>query len=148
MDARPIFVLVSRLVRRLQGIFAQEEGTRNENVHVQAAATLMLAPYPGATKDFAAFLRLVCDLQTGDAYKWALKIELHPHDTGEQRTLRKVNEPGLFGYCCKQRYTSAVYKCASPPLTRSFACAWRKILFCLWLAYATGGVGNYVCHTK
>lgn len=128
MDARLVYVLGSCLVRRLQGVFAQEEGTLNENVHVQAAATLMPAPYPGATKDVAAFLCLVCDVQTGDAYKWALKIELHLHDTGEQRTLRKVNEPGLFGYSCKQRHTSAVYTCAPPPFTRSFACAWRSII--------------------
>ena len=133
MDARPVHVLKSRLLRRLQGIFAQEDRMRNESVYVQAAATLILAPYPGATKDFGALLRLVCDrhdLQTSDACKWALKLELLPHDTGEQRTLRKVNcnEPDLFGYCCKQRYTSAVHKSA-PPSSQGISLALDVIMF-------------------
>ena len=97
--------------RSLQALVAQEEGERKQHIHLQCAATLTLAPYEALQRDLAALLRILCGFATGDAYKWALKIELHAHDTGLQPGLRKVTEGGLFGYCCKQRHTSSVYKC-------------------------------------
>ena len=91
---------------------SQEEGDRKMNVHIQAAATLVLAKYDNLGSDLKSLLRLLCGFKTGDEHKWALKIETHNFATEEQQTLRKVTEAGLFGYCCKQRYTSHVYQCA------------------------------------
>ena len=82
------------------------------HVHIQAAATLMLAPHDSLEKNLAALLRVLCGFKAGSVHKWALKIQVHPFDTGEQRTLRKVNKAGLYGYCLKQRFTSAVFRCA------------------------------------
>lgn len=82
------------------------------HAHVQAAAVWLLAPYDSASKDITALLRLLCGFKTADTFRWALKIELHPADTGEQRSIRKMNVPGLFGYCLKQRFTSSIFRCA------------------------------------
>ena len=96
----------------MQALFCQEEGVKKMHVHIKAAAVPVLAPYDNAENDLMALTRLLCGFKTGDHLKWALKANLHPFDSGEQRTLRKVNKAGLFGYCLKQRFTSAIFKCA------------------------------------
>ena len=86
------------------------------HIHVQAAAILMLASYENAQRDVGALLRYLCGFRTGDTFKWAVKVELHPADVSAQKTLRKVTEEGLFGYCLKQRFTSSVFRCFPPPV--------------------------------
>lgn len=81
-------------------------------MHLQCAAVFTVAAYDYAKRDLAALLRLLCGFQTASIFRWALKIEMHHYNTADQSTLRKVTEAGLFGYCLKQRFTSAVFKCA------------------------------------
>ena len=92
------------------------------HLHVQAAFVIMMAPYDGAGKDLVALLRVMCGMPTGSAFKWAFKVEIHPTDPNQQRSLRKVNKPGLFGYCLKQRFTSATFRCVLPTCADSPAC--------------------------
>ena len=113
----------------MQGFYCQEEGDKKMNAHIQAEVILMLASYDGAHKDLAAPLRLMCGFETGDEHKWAISVGLHPHELAAQSTLRKLTGEGLFAYCAKQRYHSAIYRCASscllPPVLRV-----EPVLFC------------------
>ena len=95
----------------VQAVFALEEGAKKMHAHIQAAAVLVLRPYENVEKDLASLLRLMCGFKTGDLHKWALKVKVNPFDINEQKTLRKINRAGLFGYCLKQRFTSAIFKC-------------------------------------
>lgn len=40
------------------------------------------------------------------------EVEQHVADTSAKPTLRKLEQPGPFGYCLRQRYTSSVYRCS------------------------------------
>ena len=114
---------------RVQAVFAQEEGDRKGNAHIQAAATMMFARYDNANKDFAALLRLLCGFKPATHHKWAVTITIHPAEEAEQASLRKVNKAGLFGYCLKQRFTSSIFKCAVPVL-QTLDTIWSFALMC------------------
>ena len=117
----------------MQAIFAQEEGERKQHLHVQSAAVLLLANYGDLKRDIVALLRLLCGFRTGDVYKCVIGLELHHKDTEMQPGLRKITTEGLFGYRCKQRYTSSTYRCAHQKRALQPLCwIWLCFLHARW----------------
>lgn len=110
----------------VQAVLAQEEGEKKMHVHLQCAAVFVFAPYEKLGTDLTALLRILCDFRVKTEYKWSLKAVVHPYASEEQIGLHKVNLPGLFGYCLKQRYTSSVFKC--DPLLPSRCCMTHAVL--------------------
>ena len=108
-----VLLLPHRTLSCLQAVLAQEGGDRKIHVHLQCAAIFTLAPYDAAKRDLCSLLRLLCGFKDGTSFNWAPKAELHPLAAADQQALRKVTVPGLFGYCLKQRFTGATFKCAS-----------------------------------
>lgn len=93
-----------------------EEGAKQGNVHVQAAALLLLAWYDDLGKGVASALRLLCGFKRGATRPWSAVVRARPQEEFLQPQLSEVSFISLAGCCTKQRNESANFECAASTL--------------------------------